>query len=480
MSARRPRDFDLAVIGAGPAGLAAAATAADGGLKVALLDEQPAPGGQIYRNIEANGGAAMAAILGADYGRGASLVERLRGSSCDYLAGARVWDIPEPDTLAVSMDGGSRLLRADRIILATGAQERPTPVPGWTLPGVMTVGAAQTLLKSSGIVPDGPFVIAGSGPLLLLTALQLARAGARPQAIVTTDGWGNRRRALRHWTHALGSAGAIGKGLSWIYSLRRMGIPIHDGSADIAARGNGRVEVVAWRRSGQSRELQTDRLFLHFGVLPDIQLASAAGCALQWDAMQFCWKPQCDGWGATSVETIAIAGDGAGIGGAVAAQHVGVLCGHDALYRAGRISESERNAAAAQNRSAIDRERGLRRFLDTLYTPPADILAPPDDGRTVCRCEEVTAATIHHLARSGCPGPNQMKAFSRCGMGACQGRLCALPVSGIIAGVTGHPMEQVGTYSVRPPVRPVTLREVAELQGLDQEAAAVTGLLDDK
>ncbi len=479
MSGQRTRDFDLAVVGAGPAGLAAAVTASDGGLRVAVLDEQPAPGGQIYRNIEANSNQAMTGILGTDYLRGARLVERFRASSCDYLAGARVWDMPEPGMLAVSIDGTSRLLRADRIILATGAQERPTPVPGWTLPGVMTVGAAQTLLKSSGIVPDGPFVIAGSGPLLLLTALQLARSGARPQAILTTDGWRNRRQALRHWSDALISFRAIAKGLSWIHSLHRMGIPIHGGVRDIAVEGNGHVETVVWRHSGQRHALQTDRLLLHFGVVPALQLPSAARCALQWDSRQFSWKPRCDGWGATSVDTIAVAGDGAGIGGAIAAEQAGALCGYDALCRAGRMGERERDTAAAQGRAHIDRERGLRRFLDTLFMPPADIIAPPDDSRIVCRCEEVTAATIHDLARGGCPGPNQMKAFTRCGMGACQGRLCALPVSGIMAAASGRSMDEVGSYSVRPPVKPVTLGEVATLQGLEHEAAAVTGLLDE-
>lgn len=480
MSARAT-SFDLAVVGAGPAGLATAVAARDAGMTVAVIDEQPAPGGQIYRNVEnAAAGGPVAELLGADYLRGLELVRRFRAASCDYLAGTRVWDIPEPGVLAVASDGGSRLVRTGRVVLATGAQERPTPIRGWTLPGVMTVGAAQTLLKTSAAVPDGPFVIAGSGPLLLVAALQLARAGAAPEHVLSTETWRNRLAAARHWTGAAQSLGAIGKGLGWLAELRRLGVAVQSGVEDIRAHGEGRLSSVTWRRHGRHHETSADHLFLHQGVVPVTQLTAVAGCDLAWDDRQLCWAPRTDRWGATAVPAVAVVGDGAGIGGALAAEHAGTLCGLDAARRAGRIGESDRDAAAAAAGRQLMRELAIRPFLDALYRPPPDILAPGDDDRVLCRCEEVTAGTIRELVAAGCPGPNQMKAFTRCGMGACQGRQCALPVSGVIARATGRPMAEIGSYTVRPPVKPVTLGEVAALDGVDREVAAVSGLFEPK
>ncbi|MDT8345983.1 MAG: FAD-dependent oxidoreductase, partial [Thermohalobaculum sp.] len=179
--------FDLAIVGAGPAGMAAAVEAAARGLAAVVLDEQPAPGGQVWRNIEA---AAGRASLGASYARGAAHAAAFRAAAADYRPGALVWHVEtapgEPARLWLMQGERVAQLRARRVLIAPGATERPVPVPGWTLPGVMTVGALQTLLKGAGVVPSVPVVLAGNGPLLFLTAVQLATAGARIEAVLWT------------------------------------------------------------------------------------------------------------------------------------------------------------------------------------------------------------------------------------------------------------------------------------------------------
>src|SRR5205807_4098409 len=188
---------DFAIVGAGPAGMAAATLAAELGLDTLLLDEQEGPGGQIYRAIDRiEAGASAPSPLGADYLAGQSLATALRASGARYRPATTVWHIDPDRTLSLMTVGVSDSVTARRVLLATGAIERPVPIPGWTLPGVMTVGAAQILLKTADTVPEGRAVLAGQGPLLYLAALQLARAGAPPIAILETMPHANYAAAL--------------------------------------------------------------------------------------------------------------------------------------------------------------------------------------------------------------------------------------------------------------------------------------------
>jgi NADPH-dependent 2,4-dienoyl-CoA reductase/sulfur reductase-like enzyme len=209
----------VVVVGAGPAGLAAAATCAKAGLSTVLFDEQPAAGGQIYRSITETP-VDDESILGASYWRGSALVEACRASGAQYVSGATVWRLTREREIAVSFGGGSQLVNARRVIVCTGALERPFPIPGWTLPGVMTAGAAQVLLKSSGMVSSGRTVLAGSGPLLWLVAWQYLNAGARFDLILDTTDASNRGSALPHLVPFVFS-GYFREGLKLVRKVRR-------------------------------------------------------------------------------------------------------------------------------------------------------------------------------------------------------------------------------------------------------------------
>src|SRR5882757_2989638 len=189
--------YDLAVIGGGPAGLAAASLAARAGLSTVLFDENPGVGGQIYRAITSTP-VTDRTILGEDYWAGAELAAEAKASGASIVTGATVWSLDPQRIVGVSIGGKARMIAARRVIIATGSQERPFPVPGWTLPGVMTAGGAQTMLKAQGLLPAGRTVIAGTGPLLWLLAAQILRAGGKIEAIVDTTPRGNWLRALLH------------------------------------------------------------------------------------------------------------------------------------------------------------------------------------------------------------------------------------------------------------------------------------------
>lgn len=468
-----PANVDLAIVGAGPAGLAAAATAARLGLSVLMMDENPNVGGQIYRAIATNP-VKDRTLLGADYWRGEVLAKEAAASSAQHAAGAIIWSVTPLETIGydigVSMAGSSRMITAREVMLATGALERPFPIPGWTLPGVMSCGGAQTALKASGIVPDGRVVIAGCGPLLWLIAWQYLNANVEIAAILDTTPRANWRNALPHLPAFLGSP-YLAKGLKLMLAVRAK-IRIVTGVEALRAEGSEKVEAVVYTKTGREQRIAADNVLLHQGVVPNINLSNAVGCQHVWDDTQLTWKPETDAWGATSVAGIAVAGDGAGIAGAEASAERGRIAALGVAHRLGKIDTPARDRNASASRAALARfERG-RLFLDTLYRPAKGFRVPQGDT-IVCRCEEVTAARIRATVPLGATGPNQMKAFLRSGMGPCQGRMCGLTVAELIADVRGVSMQEVGYYRLRPPVKPITLGELASMPKTEASEKAV-------
>jgi NADPH-dependent 2,4-dienoyl-CoA reductase/sulfur reductase-like enzyme len=456
---------DLAIIGAGPAGMAAAIAARGLGLGVAVIDEQPGPGGQVFRGIE--GAAAQDKALGADSAAGAALARGFRACGAETRFGTTLWHL-EPDgeaglcTLALADAEGTAEMEARRVILATGAQERPVPIPGWQLPGVMTAGAAQIMLKTAGAVPAEPkrTVLAGQGPLLWLLAVQMLRAGAAPALILETRPAGRMRESMGlAWGALAGGGGAMLWKGARLLAEARLAIPIHRGTTGLRAEGDQRLRHVAW----DGGRLACDLLLLHEGVIPATHVPMAIGLDHRWDAAQRCWRPVVDAQGATSHPRIAIAGDGAGIGGWEAAMASGRIAALDAARRLGRIDEAGFAAAAAPAFAAQRRALALRPFLDAVYAPGPAVLCPPEDATIACRCEEVTAGQVRAAARLGATGPNQAKAYLRCGMGACQGRLCGPTVAALIEAERGMAPGSAGLARPRAPYKPITVGALAGL-----------------
>ncbi len=460
-------DTDLIVIGAGPAGMAAAATASTLGLTVTVLDEQARCGGQIYRNISENAdkNLHLLEILGEDYGRGHVLAKEFAASSVDYRPGTTVWQVGADGAVSISCDGKASSIRGRHVLIATGALERPVPIPGWTLPGVMSAGAAQTVLKGSAMIPEGRVVIAGSGPLLLLVAQQLAAAGAELTALLETTKPGAYLGAFGAAIGALKAPEYLRKGLDMRSRVRATGMPWHTGIRGLAAEGDGRLERVTFLDAGKRRSIDADVLLLHEGVVPHVQITRQLGCDHEWVEDQRFWRPVLDAWGGTSVDGISVAGDGGGIGGAGAAAVAGRLAALGIAHRIGIMSSGERDTRAQSWQAERSRHLAVRPLLDRLFRPNPEILAPRDDATVICRCEEVTAGQLREGVKLGATGPNQLKAYMRCGMGPCQGRLCGLTVAEVIAGARGKPVAEIGYYNIRPPIKPVTLGELAALDG---------------
>lgn len=446
---------DLVIVGAGPAGLSAATEAAAQGLSVVLLDENDGPGGRIWQALESRG------AMNAEDAAALTVIRQFRACGAAAHWGATVWAIEPDGTVFWSRQCAAHATRSRYVLLATGATERPLPVACWTLPGVMTVGAAQIALKTGGLVPDANTWIAGQGPLLLLYTVQALRAGGRIGGILDLSDPAARWRAGRHLpAAALRFGGDLWKGLRWRQEIRRAGIQWLRAS-DLRADGDGRLQRIRFRTAGGMREEAADLLLLHDGVIPSMQIPRAAGCPQEWNHAQHCWQPVTDPWGATSIPGMFVAGDGGGIRGAEAARASGRIAALGIAHACGKISARTRDEAAASPRATLARLASLRGFLDHLY-PPLPIRLK--DATLVCRCEEVSAGQIRRAATLGCRGLNQLKAYTRCGMGPCQGRMCGTTAAEVLAEVHGVPVGEVEPFRARFPTKPLVVGELAALE----------------
>lgn len=453
------REVPLLVLGAGPAGLAAATEARAQGIETLLLDENAAPGGQVHRAVGGFYRPAPGAPGADQAAEGLALIEAAAASGAECRFGATLWAIQEDGVVSWSEGGRARQALASVLLLAPGATERPMPIPGWTLPGVMGVGAAQILMKTAGLLPEGKTWLAGQGPLLWLYAAQLLDKGVRPAGILDLSPPGIPWRALPHLPMALRAPGYLAKGAAWMWRIRRAGVPVIR-AREVAALGAGRLTGI----SIDGKEFPADLLLLHDGVVPNTQVTRALpGCAHLWDRAQACFRPVLDAWGNTTLDGLLVAGDGGGIGGARAAALSGRIAALEAARWLGHLTPEQRDALAGPMLHRRAAELAPRALLDALY-PPLPMARVADDT-VVCRCEEITAGRVRAAVALGAQGPNQVKAFLRAGMGACQGRVCGPAVHARMADAGGVAPGALEPLRTRFPTKPVTVGELAGLAG---------------
>ena len=435
------------------------------GWTCSLLDEQPSLGGQIYRNIESASDRTLS-ILGSDYSQGLELLKKFRTSKAEYFGNAIVWRIDPNGNICFSQQGQSREINARHILIATGAMERPVPFAGWTLPGVMGVGAVDANFKSSNMVPEGPVVLAGSGPLLLATAGHLISCGVGITAILDTTVPGNVFSCLPAVPKALRRPDYLLKGLGMIMDLQRSGIRHVRGVSAYQAHGTDSLDHVSFKTSGASGTLAAGVLLVHEGIVPRCDLTRQVGLAHLWDPVQRCWYPQTTTFGRTEMKAIHVAGDGAFVHGGVAAQLKGSLAALDIAASLKALPQHKKNDAARRVKPGLYSELAPRPFVDALYQPRPNLYHLSADT-LVCRCESVTAGDIHQALTEGCRDPNEIKSMTRCGMGQCQGRMCGSALAEITADFMKLEPDGLKPLSIRPPVRNIALAELAELRLLE-------------
>ncbi|GAA1441633.1 FAD-dependent oxidoreductase [Leifsonia poae] len=475
---------DLAVIGAGPAGIAAALAAAEQGIRVVVIDEQQRPGGQIFRRPPVEFGGRPAASP-AGYPWAADLLAAADAHpGIQWLSGATAFGVfPETSggrtTLSIGLVGpdGSKRIRARRLLIATGAYDLPVAFPGWTLPGVMMAGAVQGFAKSQRLLVAERLVLAGSHPLLLVVAEQLRAAGADIAEIAFARGLPGFGEAIRALPAVPGHVGLFAETAASVARLLRAGVRISTRTIVTAAEGDGHVAAVRlasvdrqWRPTGESRAVPTDALVIGYGFQPSTELARQLGCALRWDSAKGGWIVEHDEAMATSIAGVYVAGEPTGVAGAEQSRAEGRLAGlaiaADLAAADGRADSGSMVSGLRDARREIRRARRFSRVVETMFEPNRDaLLALATPATTVCRCELVSRRTIETVLDKNphLDTASAVKLECRSGMGPCQGRYCETAVAAIVGARSGRSIDQVGHFSAHVPVKPVPLSAFSAL-----------------
>jgi NADPH-dependent 2,4-dienoyl-CoA reductase/sulfur reductase-like enzyme len=443
------------VVGAGPAGVRAAEALVESGLRPVVIDEGRRDGGQIYRRQPENFTRSYATLYGTEAKRAQAVHEAFERllPRIDYRPETLVWNIGQG---AVWTASGARQqsLEYDVLILCPGATDRLMPVKGWNLAGTYSLGGAQVALKSQGCAIGRRVVFMGSGALLYLVAAQYAKAGAQVAAVLDTSPAGRRIAAA---PRLLSQPGLMWNGLSLLWSLRRARVRVENGIEPLEILGDGDTGVtgIVYANGKGRRELACDAVAIGYHLRPETQLADLAGCAFEFDGATRQWLPVRDAQGRTSQPGVYSAGDGARILGARSAEASGRLAALAALADAGFAVD------AGETESLRKRIAGYARFASGLalaFPWPAAQAKRLADETIVCRCESISAGDLRQAVRElGATEANRAKAFSRVGMGRCQGRFCGQAAAELIAAEAGIPVEQVGRLRGQAPVKPLPI-----------------------
>jgi len=465
--------FDLAVIGGGPAGMEAAVTAAEHGVKTILIDNFPNPGGQYYKAMP---DAFKLGNMTKTEKDGAFLYEMVRALPVTLVKNALVWGI-FPDEkqggwlVAIYGENAPRKIHAKTLVLATGAYDTPVAFPGWTLPGVITAGAALVMTKTQRIAPGKRALVAGTGPLLLSAAAHLIDAGVKIDAVCEVS-----RpifKAIPHVFTALGQLGRISEGITYMSKMVAAGTPYKMGWTILEARGGDRVEEAVIARVDQTcreipgtrKTLPVDTVIVGFHLIPNTGLARMLGCQFEYALEKGGWVPLRDETMQSSLPGVFIAGDGAGIGGAELARLEGRTAGLASAVHIGKASEQQAGGVFGKFKHELQAQRAYARMLGALFTPQPFLSNLATDETLVCRCEEITLREVKEAVAAGARTIGEVKMITRTGMGNCQGRMCERNVANaIVAALAAERAtpEQVGCFSIRPPLHPLPVEALAE------------------
>ena len=458
-------ETEVGIVGAGPAGLAAGTVLARAGVGVTLLDENPRPGGQYFRQPPAEFARVGSSRYDSEPAVAARLFALLEHPLVRWLPAATVWDVPDDGVLAYAAGAASGRLQAQALLFATGAGDRAVPFPGWTLPGVLSAGGCQNLIKGQRVLPGRRVVVAGNGPLLLAVATNLLAAGAEVEAVVEAAPIGRNLRT------ALGglacSPALLALGLRYRAWLHARGVPLLEAHVVTSAQGCGAIQSVTVAPLGadgrpgreRSRVIACDTLVTGFGLAPATELAQLAGCTMTWDAPMQARVPRRSVSLESSRDGVWVAGDNANLGGAALAMAEGEVAAHAML---GRLRPATRRGsrAAARALARLQRLRAFRDGLSRLHASAADWLSLVTPETLVCRCESVSLASLRPALADSDASLAGIKAMTRCGLGRCQGRNCLASLAALLARTRATTVTELDWPRPRPPARPV---EIAHL-----------------
>ena len=462
--------FEAVVVGAGPAGMAAALELSKHGVYTAVVDDADAPGGQVYRHIPAAFKAASAKRMTYRQRTGRRLTQAFLdpNEKLTFFAQSSVWGSFEPHSLHVLHNDRILELAYQKLIICEGANERVIPFPGWTLPGVMSIGGMQKLLRHQRLIPGKRILLAGSGQLLIAAAAELIQSGAQMAGILEAA---KLMETTPLVSEMFRQKGMLGESIVHLIPLLKNPKLFQQRSCIVEAYGKDRVEAVTISKldddgrpvAATNKVVKTDAVGIGFGFKPGARLSRLCGCKHYFDSKKGGFVPLADAYQAADKANIYIAGDAAGIGGATMAEIQGRIAGLHAAYALGRIPKHRLGPLIQPLLKGKDSVARYSGKLEQIYTPRDALYQTITPDTIICRCEGVTAGEIWQQMENGRLDLTSLKP-ARLGMGPCQGRGCESIAAELLRlkGVDPHMIEPL---ELRPPLIPMPI-SVFEKNGL--------------
>ncbi len=463
------QDFQLMVVGGGPAGMSTALAASRAGVRVVLVDERPTLGGQIYKQPGPGFTVTDLAKMDKQFRFGRSLIDAVLATEITVLLRTSVLSVEGTRVFYLTEGDRARSVSVAKLVLAPGAHDRPVAFPGWTLPGVITAGGLQTMAKTQRVVPGKRILFAGSGPVALAFPAQLTGYGAGIVAALEAGPAPRPMDLIKLAGAAPGNMSLLRDALQYRTKMLKARIPVRYGRMVIRAEGEGRVERVIhaavdrqWRViPGTEKTEIVDTLCVGYGFIPSIELLRLVGCEFDFDDDLGGQTVRRDEWMRTSVPHVYSAGDGAGVEGSFVAIDEGELAGIAVSMDLGLVTATAAATVAAGPRRRLARRRVLTMATHRLYAVGPGVYELPDAETIICRCEVVHLAAISRSVETT-DDINVVKADTRAGMGHCQGKNCQRHIAAMISRRHRKPLAEVSLSSPRPPVRPVPIRALAD------------------
>jgi NADPH-dependent 2,4-dienoyl-CoA reductase/sulfur reductase-like enzyme/bacterioferritin-associated ferredoxin len=456
----KPKDCDVVVVGSGIAGIAAARKMADSHLRILLLDENPRAGGQILRSLPKPMKTEKSYRFDRWIKAGQAVMDHLRDKKIIFMNRATVLGMDGERELLIEEKGAKTFsIKPRAILFATGARERFLPFKGWTLPGVLSTGAVQILMKSAGIIPSREILIGGAGLFLFTVAYEFVRSRGRVLAVLEQ---GFMLRKMPSLSLLFSHSSKFAEGSRYLGRLILSRVPVRHRTVIVEARGERFLEEVVTARvdhsgrllQGSERVYRTPTLAIGYGFVPNIELPQVAGCALTYDGTLGGWIVKVTNGLETTKENIFAAGEITGIGGARKSLIEGHISGMSILQKLGKRVEKESLSRLKEERR---KHFCFGRYFSGLYEIPDHAIASIADEAVVCRCEDLTMGDIRKAISEGHHTPGAIKKALRLGMGNCQGRICGPILHDVLSLYIDRPRREPPPFSVRTPVKPVRI-----------------------
>lgn len=468
------KTIDLAVIGAGPAGLSAALEAARLGIDTLLVDMYQQPGGQYFRLPAAK---YRVDTLNKEMREGASLAEQVKQAGVLLWNGVEVWGVYPEDPFTVCLTGAPvKRLRAKAVIVCPGAYERPLAFPGWTLPGVMTGGGILGMLKNQGLLAGKKILLSGTGPMQLPVAAHLIASGAEVVAVLELKSLPSLLSQGMNAVRLPALWKRFGEGSGYLAALRQAKTPYRLGWCVVKAEGDtcveraviARVDADGRLQRGSEITIEVDTIGLGFGLIPSTHFARQLECNVHFHPDLRIHVPDRNKWRETSHPGFFVAGDSALVNGKEAALLEGRLAALGAALHLGALGSSRAEQMAGPLLKKLSAEEKFGEFLNRVFSFPAGLIDLLEDDTILCRCENIQLKQVKQAIRDGAVSLTGVKNHTRAGMGFCQGRMCSQTIAAVIAARRGISLEEASRCNIRPPVFPVPLEELLDAEGIEE------------